>query len=169
MLGFAGWKILADHFWVLCCILLEERQRLGSHCVRSCAGRDPCSSQEEHRQGSDGCRGGCSLKDCTCGDDCVGGTQLMTRWAGEKVHTAMQADTDRDSDQSPSQNPILRDLSLCTLPYPPHTPGRILSAPAHCSQVRMRLQKSTCPKMLRQQSLTQAVILTWLPSSLSGN
>lgn len=55
MLGFAGWKILADHFWVLCCMLLEERQRLGSHCLRSCAGRDPCSSQEEHRQGSDGC------------------------------------------------------------------------------------------------------------------
>lgn len=54
MLGFAGWKTPANHFWVLCCVLPQEKQRLGSHCVQGCAGRGPYRSRREDRQGRDG-------------------------------------------------------------------------------------------------------------------
>ena len=71
---------------------------------------------------------GRGMMGCTCGDDGVGGAQLEPQLACQddpvgrgqvpQVHTAMQADTDPDSAQSPSPNLILRDLSLCTPPSP---------------------------------------------------
>lgn len=64
----------------------------------------------------------------------------------------------------------LRPSETCPSAFhPPRPPGQALRLPAHGSQVRVRVRESTYPKAFQPQSLTQAGILTWFPSSLSGN
>lgn len=100
----------------------------------------------------------CSPRDSTCEDNCGGRPQLephlppgMTRGCG--TGTPHPADAAQDAAQGLSQNQLLRDLLLPTHLGTPSAARSLLPG------------QEEAPRVL----LPQAVILTWLPSSLSGN